>query len=88
MSAARIHKRLARLENAVGANREPSRPANVLFLDGQDRILFDGNEAMRSWAGRHRSEWPAAWWDQPWPITLVGGVDPLVVFGLPKDGGA
>jgi hypothetical protein len=87
MTTARLRRRLSRLADAAGG-ADPPRPADVLFLDDHERILFDGNEAMRPWAGRHRSDWPQPWWDQPWPITLIGGIDPLVVFGLRKDGGA
>lgn len=76
----RLSVRLQRLEAL--AQTKSGRSANVLFLDHQDRILWDGSEAMKGWASRHSSEWPADWLDRPWPITLVGGVDPLVVLGL------
>src|SRR4051812_35255288 len=61
---------------------ETDRPTGQLFLDDADRILWDGSEGMRPFAGRHVSEWPAEWWDSPHSMKVYGGIDPLALFGI------
>ncbi len=75
-----LRTRLARLEVAVTAQC-PCRPTNVLFLDLAGHILWDGTKAMHEWAGKHVSVWPPEWLAQPWAITTVVNIDPLVVLG-------
>jgi hypothetical protein len=74
-----LYKRLAVLEGLLGTC--PRRPSDVLFLDHDGFIQWDGSAAMKEWAGKHVSAWPAEWFEQPWCITTVKGLDPPVVLG-------
>lgn len=82
-----LRNRLDKLETLVSAG-EGLRPCNILFLDEDDRILWDATEEMRAWAGRHVGEWPPEWRQEPWPIQTIVGVDPLEMFGVnhPRSG--
>jgi hypothetical protein len=62
------------------------RPSDVLCLDLDGKILWDGSEAMREWAGRPLTDWPREWWELPWSIKLLQGIDPLPVLGLDLKG--
>jgi hypothetical protein len=75
-----LQKRIAKLEELAGPAWR--RPSDVLCVDLDGRILWDGHEAMRGWAGRPLAEWPREWLEQPWPLKVLVGVDPLVVLGL------
>lgn len=73
-------KRLARLETWLARQPGNGRPCHLLFLDLCGRILWDGSGSMREWSGRPVDDWPQEWLDNPWPIKLVKGIDPLVVL--------
>jgi hypothetical protein len=64
-----LYKRLAVLEGFLG--RCPRRPKNVLFVDNDGYIQGDGSAAIKEWAGKHVSAWPADWFEQSWCITTV-----------------
>src|SRR5262249_30595832 len=66
-----LRSRVERLERTVGP---PSQDVYAAFVDGEGRILDDGSEVIRPWIGRHHRELPD-------PVTVIGGVDPLVVLG-------
>ena len=75
-----LQNRIAKLEALAGPERR--RPCDILFLDLDGRILWDGDEGMRGWSGRSADEWPPEWLEHPWPLKRIIGVDPLVVLGL------
>jgi hypothetical protein len=77
-----LRTRILKLEAIAGpANR---RPTDILFIDLNGKILWDGTTEMVEWAGRSRSEWPSEWLREPWALKTIIGVDPLLV--LHKDG--
>ena len=67
-----VRGRMARLERRC---RSPASHIYSAFVDLQGLILDDRSEAVRPWVGRHYSELPD-------PVSIVMGVDPLVVLGL------
>ena len=79
MSRALVN-RVTALEGRGGTG--PRRPTNVLFLDSNGPILWDGSDRMRGWAGQPSSAWPPEWLEQPRRITRLIGVDPLALLGI------
>jgi hypothetical protein len=79
-----LKKRIAKLEELAGPAWR--RPCDIVCLDLDGRILWDGTEAMREWAGRPLSDWPREWLVEPWHLKTLIGVDPLLVLGLDKSG--
>ena len=55
--------------------------ARVAFLDNAGRLLDDGSGSP--WTGRTLAELRATL-PPGWPLTVVGGIDPLMVTGLKK----
>jgi hypothetical protein len=67
-----VRGRLGRLEKRSPG---PVRPhLYAAFVDEEGRGVEDGSEEARSWVGRHCSELPG-------PVSILAGVDPLVVLG-------
>jgi hypothetical protein len=66
-----VRGRLARLERHLAPGRPP---LDVAFVDEHGLILDGRSEAVRPWVGRRRRELPGA-------VSVVVGVDPLVVLG-------
>src|SRR5947207_1578792 len=72
----------ARLQNASRHwKRRLPGPACVAFLDDAGRLLDDGSGSP--WTGRTLAELKASL-PPGWPLTVVGGIDPLVLLGLKK----
>lgn len=68
-----LRTRLKRLERL----RPPGTTLWAVFIDEAGRIMDDGSVIMRPWVGRRLSELPA----EIKVGKVIGGVDPLVVFG-------
>jgi hypothetical protein len=74
-----LKKRIAKLEERAGPVWR--RPCDIVCLDLDGLILWDGTEAMLEWSGRPLTDWPREWLEQPWPLKLLVGVDPLLMLG-------
>ena len=73
---ANVRRRLGRLKQRCAP---PLSPISIVCVDAEGRVLEQDSEALRPWVGRHHSELPH-------PVTVLGGVDPLRVLGLIKEG--
>jgi hypothetical protein len=79
-----LRKRIDKLEERVAPAWR--RPSDIVCLDLDGRILWDGCPAMLQWAGRPLASWPREWLEQPWPLKLLVNVDPIKVLGLNLSG--
>lgn len=81
----RYDARLRKLEAAMKVGQRPLN-ASVVFLDASPeeggRIMWNGSEALRPYAGLPWTSLPAEWQTSPWPITFFIGVDPLMMLGI------
>jgi hypothetical protein len=50
-------------------------PPSIVCVDEEGCVLDDGTTEMRPWVGKNQD-------DLPFPVTVIGGVDPLVALGL------
>jgi hypothetical protein len=69
-----LRTRVAHLERTQSEASQPS----LVCVDEEGCILDDGTSEMRPWIGKHHES-------LPFPVTVIGGVDPLVVLGLASD---
>jgi hypothetical protein len=69
-----LRMRLARLERTQSQASQFS----IVCVDEDGRVLDDGTAETRPWIGKHQDE-------LPFPVTVIGGVDPLVALGLASD---